>query len=71
MDHNVGKIMQALRDRTRIIYTSDHGAMLGSRNAVFMLVDRRHKYVHYTNEPPQEFDLETDPERSSVHVDAR
>ena len=27
-----------------------------------MLVDRRYKYVHYTHEPPQVFDLETDPD---------
>jgi choline-sulfatase len=36
MDHNVGEVLAALdasgqRDNTRIIYTSDHGEMLGNR----------------------------------------
>ena len=47
-------------DRDRTVFSEYHAA--GSRNAVFMLVDRRHKYVHYTHEPPQVFDLETDPD---------
>ncbi|NNC81404.1 MAG: sulfatase-like hydrolase/transferase [Acidimicrobiales bacterium] len=36
MDHNVGQVLQALedsdqRDNTRVIYTSDHGELLGNR----------------------------------------
>lgn len=34
----------------------------GSREAAFMLRDRRHKYVRYVSYPTQLFDLERDPE---------
>ena len=35
---------------------------VGSRSALFMLTDRRHKYIHYCGLPPQLFDLQKDPE---------
>ncbi|MGV3655682.1 MAG: sulfatase-like hydrolase/transferase [Noviherbaspirillum sp.] len=47
-------------DDARITFAEYH--TIGSRAAVFMLQDRRTKYVHYCDHPPQLFDLEQDPQ---------
>ncbi len=47
-------------DESRTIFSEYHAA--GTRNAIFMLCDGKHKYVHYVNEPPQLFDLTADPD---------
>ncbi len=47
-------------DRDRTVFSEYHAA--GSRHATFMQVDRRYKYLHYTHEQAQVFDLDTDPD---------
>jgi len=47
-------------DQDRVTLSEYH--TIGSRAAVFMLQDKRTKYVHYCDHPPQLFDLENDPE---------
>ena len=47
-------------DGDRTVFSEYHA--VGSQNAIYMLRDRRHKYVHYVNGPPQLFDLEVDPQ---------
>ncbi len=47
-------------DRDRVVFSEYHA--VGSRHASYMLRNRRHKYVHYVNDRPQLFDLETDPQ---------
>lgn len=44
----------------RAIFSEYHG--MGSTAALFMIRDRRYKYVHYLSHPDQLFDLATDPE---------
>lgn len=44
----------------RMVFSEYHAA--GTRNAIFMLCDGTHKYVHYVHEDPQLFDLTTDPD---------
>lgn len=47
-------------DAERTVLSEYHA--VGSRNGVFMLRDRRYKYIHYVNQRPQLFDLLEDPE---------
>ena len=47
-------------ERDRTVFSEYHAA--GSRHAAFMIVDRRFKYIHYTFEAAQVFDLENDPD---------
>ncbi|MBB14569.1 sulfatase [Candidatus Poribacteria bacterium] len=37
---------------------------VGSKNAIYMLRNRQHKYIYYVDEPVQLFDLQTDPEET-------
>lgn len=46
-------------DPDRVVFAEYH--TVGARSAVYMLRDRRWKYVHYVGLPPQLFDLEADP----------
>jgi choline-sulfatase len=52
-------IMQA-PDQRRFVLSEYHAA--GTRHGIYMLCDGRYKYIHYTHEDPQFFDLETDPQ---------
>jgi choline-sulfatase len=45
------------QDRT--VFSEYHA--VGSRNAIYMLRDSRHKFVHYVHDRPQLFDLAEDP----------
>ena len=47
-------------DADRTVLSEYHA--MGSTGGIFMLRDRRYKYVHYVNYRPQLFDLETDPD---------
>ena len=47
-------------DHRRFILSEYHAA--GTRHGIFMLCDGRYKYIHYTHEAAQLFDLETDPQ---------
>jgi choline-sulfatase len=47
-------------DRDRTVFGEYHA--VGSRRGIYMLRDRRHKYVHYVDDSPQLFDLEEDPD---------
>lgn len=59
-------------DRERTIFSEYHA--LGTESAVYMLRNRRYKYVHYVDEAPQLFDMigdpreETDLARSPRHT---
>ncbi len=44
----------------RTVFSEYHA--VGSQSAIYMLRDRRHKYVYYVGGPPQLFDLEADPQ---------
>jgi choline-sulfatase len=46
-------------DHDRTVFSEYHA--VGSRSAIYMLRDSRHKYVHYVNDRPQLFDLVADP----------
>ena len=46
-------------DRARTVLSEYHA--VGSRHAIYMLRNRRYKYIHYVNEPAQLFDLIADP----------
>jgi len=46
-------------DRQRTVFSEYHA--VGSRHGAYMLRDLTHKYIHYTNESPQLFDLDADP----------
>lgn len=46
----------------RTVFSEYHA--VGSRNAIFMLRNRRFKYVHYIEAQPQLFDLLSDPKES-------
>ncbi|MCP5368850.1 MAG: sulfatase-like hydrolase/transferase [Hyphomicrobiales bacterium] len=46
----------------RTVLCEYHG--MGSTAGVFMCRDRRYKYVHYVDHPPQLFDLEADPDET-------
>ena len=46
-------------DGDRTVFSEYHA--VGSQNAIYMLRDRRYKYVYYVDGPPQLFDLQTDP----------
>ncbi|MEZ4675597.1 MAG: sulfatase-like hydrolase/transferase [Caldilineaceae bacterium] len=50
-------------DHDRTVFSEYHA--VGTGNAIYMLRDQRYKYVHYTHEAPQLFDLATDP--NEVH----
>ncbi len=47
-------------DQDRTVFSEYHA--VGSKDAIYMLRDRQYKYVHYVNEPPQLFNLVTDPD---------
>ncbi len=47
-------------DLERTVFSEYHA--VGSRNATYMLRDRRYKYVHYVGAPRQLFDLVADPD---------
>ena len=47
-------------NRDRTVFSEYHA--VGVRNAMYMLRDRQHKYVHYVNDKPQLFDLTDDPD---------
>lgn len=51
--------MAADADRDRTVFSEYHA--VGSTHAWYMLRNQRYKYVHYVNEAPQLFDLQTDP----------
>jgi choline-sulfatase len=46
--------------RERTVYSEYHA--VNSRSAIYMIRTLRYKYVHYVGEPPQLFDLMSDPE---------
>ena len=46
-------------DRPRTVFSEYHAT--GTRHGYYMLSDGRWKYVHYTHEAAQLFDLEADP----------
>lgn len=46
-------------DQPRTVFSEYHAA--GSRNGHYMLSNGRYKYVNYTYDPPQLFDLQSDP----------
>jgi choline-sulfatase len=56
-------------ERERTVFSEYHA--VGARDGIFMVRDRRHKYVHYVHDPPQLFDLERDPEERHDLADAR
>ncbi len=58
-NRDAGERMDA-RIGERMVLSEYH--TVGSRAALFMLTDRRHKYIHYCGLPPQLFDLQNDPE---------
>lgn len=47
-------------DTDRMVFSEYHA--LGTRSAIFMMRNRRYKYVHYVDGPPQLFNLQNDPE---------
>ena len=47
-------------DQDRTVFSEYN--CLGSRNGIYMLRDRQYKYIHYTHEAPQLFDLSADPQ---------
>lgn len=47
-------------DRERTVFAEYHA--IGSRNAYFMLRDRRYKYIYHVDAPAQLFDLNADPD---------
>jgi choline-sulfatase len=47
-------------DQRRFILSEYHAA--GTRHGIFMVCDGHYKYIHYTHEAPQFFDLITDPQ---------
>ncbi len=47
-------------DQDRTVFSEYHA--VGSQDAIYMLRDRHHKYIHYVNEKPQLFDLDNDPD---------
>ncbi|HRW09944.1 MAG TPA: sulfatase-like hydrolase/transferase [Caldilineaceae bacterium] len=50
-------------DQERTIFSEYHA--VGSANGFYMVRDQRYKYVHYTHEPAQLFDLATDPNETT------
>jgi len=50
-------------DEDRTVFSEYHA--VGSTSAFYMLRNRRYKYVHYTHESAQLFDLLTDPDEQS------
>jgi arylsulfatase A-like enzyme len=61
LDHSIGKVLAALEDsgqrnETVIVYTADHGEMLGN-----MLRQGRWKYTYYVGHQPELYDLATEP----------
>lgn len=46
-------------DGERFVFSEYHG--MGSRSAFYMIRERRFKYIHYVDHPPQLFDLIRDP----------
>ena len=50
----------AAPERDRRVFAEYHA--VASRNAYYMLRDRRYKYVYHVDAPPQLFDLTTDPD---------
>ncbi len=67
------------RGATRDGYAFSEYHAVGAPSGIYMLRDRRHKYVHYVGYPPQLFDLHEDPYEltdlaanpASAHVLAR
>ena len=54
-------------DRERTVFSEYHA--LGTESGVYMLRNRRYKYIHYTHQQPQLFDLLADPdERNDLSV---
>ncbi len=50
----------AAGDQERTVFSEYHA--IGSRNAYYMLRDRRYKYIYHVDAPPQLFDLSADPQ---------
>ena len=50
----------AADDRDRKVFAEYHA--IGSRNAFYMLRDRRYKFIYHVDAPPQLFDLTRDPQ---------
>ena len=49
-------------NQDRLAFSEYHA--VGSKNAIYMLRNRQHKYIYYVDEPVQLFDLQTDPEET-------
>ena len=47
-------------DQHRYIFSEYHAA--GTKHGIYMITDGHHKYIHYTHDDAQFFDLDTDPQ---------
>ena len=56
---SIWEIAQA-SNQDRFAFSEYHA--VGSENAIYMLRDRRYKYIYYVDDPTQLFDLQVDPE---------
>jgi len=50
-------------DKHRFVFSEYHAA--GTKNGIYMLTDGQHKYIHYTHDVGQFFDLKNDPDERS------
>jgi choline-sulfatase len=57
-----GSLWPLAAGETRDGYAFCEYHAVGAPSAIYMLRDRRHKYVHYVGHPPQLFDLVADPQ---------
>lgn len=47
-------------DQSRYVFSEYHAA--GTKNGIYMITDGQHKYIHYTHDVAQFFDLKNDPQ---------